>query len=58
MSKINAALVQAMEELNGVHTPENGFARSCMEKALILEARIKLKLLRKIDDDKEFLVTK
>ena len=58
MSKINAALVQAMEELNEVHTPENGLARSCLEKALILEARTKLKLLRKVDDDKEFLVTK
>lgn len=46
MSRLEAGIQQALAELIKAHRPENGFAVSALERALIIEARARLKLLK------------
>jgi hypothetical protein len=46
LSKIEAALQQSLSELINVHTPENGLAVSSLERAMLIEARGRLKIVK------------
>lgn len=46
ITRIHAACEQAFAELSVVHKPENGLAASCLEMAMLTEARGSLKVLR------------
>ena len=46
ITRIHAACEGAFAELSHVHRPENGLASSCLERAMLREARGRLKILR------------
>jgi hypothetical protein len=46
LSKVEAALQQGLSELISVHMPENGLAVSSIERAMLIEARGRLKVVR------------
>ena len=46
ITRVHAACEQAFAELSHVHRPENGLASSCLERAMLREARGRLKVLR------------
>ena len=46
LSKVEAALQQGLSELISVHMPENGLAVSSIERAMLIEARGRLKVFR------------
>jgi hypothetical protein len=51
ITRVHAACEQAFAELSSTHRPENGVAASCLESALLLEARGCLKVLRGQQDE-------
>jgi|APCry1669189241_1035207.scaffolds.fasta_scaffold412045_1 hypothetical protein len=53
LSKVEAAMQQGLSELISVHMPENGLAVSSIERAMLIEARGRLKVVR----NKEPLIT-
>jgi hypothetical protein len=44
-SRVEASIQQSLYELIKVHMPENGMAISALERALVLEARARIKSL-------------
>jgi len=46
ITRLHAGCEQAFAELSNVHRPENGLASSCLERAMLTEARGRLGLLR------------
>lgn len=46
VTKIYAAIKNALKELESVHRPESGFASSNVESALIAASRMKFKWLK------------
>ena len=46
ITRVHAASEQAFAELESLHRPEHGLASSCLERALLLEARGRLKVIR------------
>lgn len=51
ITRIHAACEQAFAELSQVHRPENGLASSCLEKAMLAEARGRLGVLRQQSEE-------
>lgn len=46
ITRVHGACVQGFGELTLVHRPENGLASSCLERAMLAEARGRLRVLR------------
>ena len=46
VAKLEASLAQSLAELCSVHMPEHGFAVAALERALVMEARARLKILK------------
>jgi hypothetical protein len=46
VTRVHAACVQGFGELTQVHRPENGLASSSLERAMLAEARGRLRVLR------------